>query len=807
MTELHTKNLFACMLMFIIHLLIMKPMVIDGLGPQGVDVIASKGESHQTSNYKKRTGEVALWNPYLFSGMPKYMRLGPQTPSVDTIINFIGNLIGNMFLWYIVGSLGFFFFMRYMGLSVIASFAGAMAFTLLPHYQSLWIEGHNVKFRAVMAVPWVAFTSRYFFDTRSIIGAALFALSYGNQIRTQHYQVVFYTSMLVFAIGIAPILTDLIKYRINRFFKTAGLLFCSIAFALMLAAQPLFLAGEYLPYSTRGSYTTDINLEVNPTKKNKGLDFQSATQWSTHPSSLISWIIPRFEGGMSSEIYKGENYPHLKGRSVPGYWGHMPFTQSYEFFGSIIIMLALLGFIQNRKNILFISLGLCALIFLLLSFGRHFEGFYKIFFNYVPFYKNFRAPMMSITLTGFIICMFSAFGFQILEKNISLKHKNNFLVISLLLIIIGILTWLGSSQLSFQKIGEQQYTPEIKTMIISIRRELLIEDVFRYFIIVGISILIVIGAMINKISKLGAVISIIVLMGLDLISIQMRKPVKFVNIKRLEKNHFQKTGTDQFLLKNPGPFRILPVGKLFGDNRWSYFHQNAGGYSAIKMNRMEEILKNSLYAGSIKDGGLNQNILKILNVHYVVALGIIDSPNFSPVYKDSQTGWMLFEFKEKIPRGYFVGNVETIEEASNRLRRLNSATFNPMESAIIETTLNDSISNPVKTEAKITKFSPNKINWKVSTDVKSLFVMSETPYKPGWKARLGNKEIDILTVNHVNMGVVIPKGDHKLSLVFYPDSYYLYDTVETISAVFLYVIIIGGVFSRRSNLYLLNYKK
>ena len=799
-----TQTLLACAFMLIIHVFLMEPMVIDGLSPQGVDVVASKGESHQARQYKARTGENPLWNPYLFSGMPRYMRMGPQTPSIDTFVNYVGIPFGNMFVWYLVGSLGFFFFMRYMGLSVLSSMAGALAFTLLPHYQSLWIEGHNVKFRAVMVIPWVAFSARYFFDSRSLLSAALFALAFGNQIRTQHYQVIFYTSILVFAMGIVPLSRDLINRKWRRFSKSTGLLFSSIAFALMLAAQPLFLAGEYLPFSARGTYTIDLTKSLNSVKKSDGLNFQSATQWSTHPSALVSWVIPRFEGGMSSEIYKGDNYPRLKGRSVPGYWGNMPFTQSYEFFGPVVLLLALLGFLQNRKNALFISLGLCGLYFVLLSFGRHLESFYTIFFNHLPYFKNFRAPMMSITVTGFIVCFFTAFGFENVKKNISLDHKNTVFIISGILIAVGVLTWLGASQFSFEKPGEQ-YSTEIKAMILSIRREFLMDDVFRYLIILGISIGLVIGAMMQKLSKFGAVIGLIALMGLDLISIQIRKPAKFVNMKRLERNHFQKTGTDDFLLKVPGYFRILPLGKLFGDNRWSYFHQSAGGYSAIKMNRMEEIIKNSLFLGSGETSGLNLNVLKILNVHYVVGTGTFNHPNFKPVYQDPKTGWQTFQFTEKLPRGYFVGKTETIEDAVERLRRINSNTFNPVELAILESDLEEKISIPSQSKAVNTAFSPDQIDWQVSTNEQSLLVLSETPYSPGWKAKLDGNDVKLLTANHVNMAIVVPEGEHTVRLIFHPDSYYLYSSIETIAAIVLYTTILGVLYWRRNNFFF--YKK
>ncbi len=48
------------------------PLLIDGKSPIGSDVIGGIGKVHQIIEYEKETGEQALWNPYVFSGMPQY---------------------------------------------------------------------------------------------------------------------------------------------------------------------------------------------------------------------------------------------------------------------------------------------------------------------------------------------------------------------------------------------------------------------------------------------------------------------------------------------------------------------------------------------------------------------------------------------------------------------------------------------------------------------------------------------------------------------------------------------------------------
>ena len=56
-----------------------------------------------------------------------------------------------------------------------------------------------------------------------------------------------------------------------------------------------------------------IDLSKNNVKEKElsGLDIQSATQWSTHPSSILGWLVARYQGGMSNEKYNGNKYPQL----------------------------------------------------------------------------------------------------------------------------------------------------------------------------------------------------------------------------------------------------------------------------------------------------------------------------------------------------------------------------------------------------------------------------------------------------------------------------------------------------------------
>jgi len=243
----------------ILLVILLKPMVFDGLSPQGVDIVGSLGATHQITEYHNETSERALWNPYLFSGMPQYHRIGPVTFSIDTILNILSRYFSGVFIYYLFAAIGSYLLFRYLKMSPIICFIATLIFILMPHYKSLYTEGHMAKFRALMILPWVLLTFLYFLDKRSLFTAAIFAILFSAQIRTQHYQIVFYTTLLIFAVGVYPVMKDLLEKKYYIFAKSALLVIGATVFGITMSSQPLLLAKEYIPYSKRGK--TTINLE------------------------------------------------------------------------------------------------------------------------------------------------------------------------------------------------------------------------------------------------------------------------------------------------------------------------------------------------------------------------------------------------------------------------------------------------------------------------------------------------------------------------------------------------------------------
>lgn len=782
-------------IMVIILVYLLKPMVIDGLSPQGVDVVGSIGETHKISQWSAESGEKALWNPYIFSGMPGYQRSSPVVFSVDTVLHWFGRYFNNVFIFYLFGGTGLFLFLRYLGMSPFVAWFGAIIFVLMPHYKSLFLEGHYTKFRALMVIPWMCLSFKYFLDKRSLLSAALFALFFGVQIRTQHYQIVFYSGLLIFAIGFYPVLKDLLDKSYLKFTKSITLIIAAVTLAILTASQPLFLANEYLPWSKRGKTTIDISApeKTKDIPAADGVSMEYATQWSTAPDELITWAVPRYFGGMSREKYSGDAIAQLKGREIPGYWGEMPFTQSYEYMGAITLLLAAIGLFYNRTNKFVISLAVFAAFLTLLSFGRHAEWFYSVFYNYIPYFNKFRAPMMSVTVTFFIVAVLAAFGLSALkdkvEKTLDFrKNKNLFLILGSF-ISFGILLWAGGQALSFIKAGEA-YDAQTTAVLQTIRMEMLNSDMLRYMALIAAASIAIIMYLSGKLKFIAVLLLLSTLSLIDLINIQSKVEKPYNDITKIENSYFRELESDRVIQQDKGLFRVYPMEGNFGNNRFSYFHQSIGGYSPIKMYHMEELVTNNLYNGT----NPNRNVMKILNVKYLISSRVQNAADLIPVNIDENQQLYTYRYNGFKERGFFIGSVNILEDEYRRLEEINNPAFNPDSTAILEEPLLSDINFPDSSSVKVTLFNPNQTHFDVYTDKQSLFVISEIYYPPGWKILInGNPAEKIYKANHAVQAVVVPAGRHKIEVNFAPDSYQRNVQLALGSVSLIFLIILGSL--------------
>jgi hypothetical protein len=783
--KITVKNalLIMTVLLLIILVSFYKPYVIDRLEPAGVDKMASVAQSKYIINYQQTTHNIPLWNPAIFCGIPIYYASPSSAIDIDILTSKINAIIDWRLSWFILAAIGMFLIFKMLEFPWYYALVGIIAFLFFPHYQALLNVGHFAKFRAAMAMPLVIFGFLYLIKKRNLISLLLFTILFSLQLRTQHYQIIFYTLLLLTTIGIWQIIEWIKSAQQKNIGVALGLFVLGLGLAVLMSAQPLFVANEYTPYSTRGGQAISLKDEVSETAvKSSGVTFEYATLWSLSPKELMTLLVPRFYGGTSQEVYSGKTYPQLRGREVPGYWGDMPFTQSSEYLGIITVILAVLGIWLQRKNGLIISLTVLLLFSLLLAFGRHFPPLYKALFLHLPYFSKFRVPMMILILTSFITILLAMFGLKSISGNSQQNFLRPVLIVSGFFFLVGLVPLTLPGILSFASPNDHQIisNPQVLAMLQTIRREFMQTDTLRMLVFIGAFAVLYYFFARRKIGKDLLIIGIFVLISVDMISISARflDRSRLVNQKSMERSYFKLNSFDKIILADDSYHRVLGIGNLFQSNDLAYRHQIVGGYSPIKPQLIQDIVDNNLYTND-PNQPVNWKVANMLNAKYIISPAQLPKSALTLMDVDQNRRTLLYKNYNALPRAYFVKTIKRFPDEKEVVRFLNNPDFDPSVMALTSETINDT-SYSAKGQVTIRNYTPNKIELSAACDDTAFLVLSEAYYPTGWNALIDSHKTHIYQVNHILRGIVIPPGDHQITFRFLPKSYVYSNRISTV---------------------------
>ncbi len=257
---------------------------------------------------------------------------------------------------------------------------------------------------------------------------------------------------------------------------------------------------KYLPWSIRG-----LGPAIAQGGGQAGYSLADATMWSFHPREILTFIVPSWFGLKS-----------------PYYWGDMPFTSSSFYFGVVPLLFAVLAFF-GKKDRLFWGLLAVTVFAFLLSFGSHFESFYALFFNILPFFNKFRTPSLILLLVILSGIVFAGYGLRfVLNLAETDKWKKRFLygaiVCAGLLVVIALAGGAFSGLFgSFTKAGESgQYSSEQLAQVRAMRFDMLKNDLLLALLWLGIAFT-ACWALLTR--KIKATVFLVIILGITAVDL------------------------------------------------------------------------------------------------------------------------------------------------------------------------------------------------------------------------------------------------------------------------------------------------
>jgi len=744
----------------------------------------------------KESGEFPLWMPYIFSGMPSLASfLAAGERSWDIVLQvlfafprFMGTLLGNdtarIGMWYTIYGWGVYTLLRVKQHDRIVALFSALA-AIFSTFVIVWVMiGHSTKPVALATLPWLLLALERIRTKFSLLNLFVLTLPLVALVGSTHPQMMFYIAVAV-AIYMLVELGMAIKSKqgVRNVLVAAGALVIAGGLALATHADMLLSTRSYTQYSTRGSAPL-VQSARNAQDASGGNDYAYATNWSFSPGEMTTFLVPNYYGFGKTEI-------DVNGREqrLMMYWGQMPFTDAANYMGVGVLMLAIVGLWQYRRDPFVIALGGISVVSLLLSFGKNLPLLYDIFFYNVPSFNKFRAPQIALALLQFAMPIMAGYGLTAVlgwhrEKTASQKLATKVIAgLCAVFLVVGVVAPGGSKDsyttAATAGYAEKGYPQDQASFIADIAYEEMASDWQASAAIALVTALILLLLVHGTMKPAVALPLLVVVTMADLWRVDYRPydPQK----TNVERTVFKRTDVVDFLQQDKAPYRIADFSSA-PPNSWArHSIEHVHGYSSAKMRVYQDML-DVAGAGPLRPGErpedragnsmiTNPMMWDLLNVKYIVSDRPI-FPNMQPVFASQENGQLIYSNPAALPRAWFVDTVRPESSGMKILEHLRDGTFNPRTTAYVESAagIAGTISRDSAATIRRTRQENQRIAFDVETATKGFMVVSEI-YYPEWQAYVDGVKVDIVKTNFLLRGVVIPAGKHTVEFTFESPSF------------------------------------
>jgi hypothetical protein len=333
------------------------------------------------------TGSIPLWNPMIMGGLPfiAVVTHGDILYPTALLRAFLPpHVVMNLafFLHYILAGFFTYLFLRRMAASWTGAVTGALAYQLSGIMISYVQPGHDGKLFVSTLLPLALLALVAALRDRRVWGYPLLAVAVALCLLSPHVQATYY---LLIAAGLFALYltfgeraTEPLKPRILRL----ALAFGAIVAGFGIGAPQILPFLEYIPHSPRAA--------------GYSVGYAGSTSFGIPWDHVPEFFIASFVG------------------HVDTYWGSNPLKYHSEYLGIPVIALAVLGFGDRRRRLVWWLSGI-GVLFLLIALGGA-TPFYHLWWAVMPMVKKTRAPGMVFFIVAFIVATLAAFGVSRVER-------------------------------------------------------------------------------------------------------------------------------------------------------------------------------------------------------------------------------------------------------------------------------------------------------------------------------------------------------------------------------------------------------
>lgn len=796
-------HIIAIITFLILTISFFSPIFLENKEIKQHDIIQWQGGAQELEQYRAETGEEGLWTNSMFSGMPGYL----------ISVHYSGELISILHQIYVLGIphpvnaifaalLSFYILLLVFGVRPYLAIGGAIAFAFTTFTMVSLEAGHNAKILAIAYVPLILAGIHLAFKNYKLLGFSLTALAMALHLRFNHLQITYYLLLIILIYGLVSLFYAYRKKLTLRFFKITFILVGAVVLALAANAGRILTLMEYSEYSIRGK--SELK-EADSSPASGGLDREYAFQWSSGIAETMTLLVPGFYGGATQEnlgtnsnlgeALSRNNVPPAQIQQVtenaPTYWGNQPSTAGPAYAGAIVIFLFVIGIIFADKKYKY-WLASATILSILLSWGKNFEVFNFLMFDYFPGYNKFRAVTMSIYISLLSMPLLGFIGLEkLFQTGLNAKTRKGFFLALGISGGICLLLFLFAGMFSYQGAVDSQLSSYPSWYLSALRadREAMLRgDALRSLIFIALSAGLIWFYLKGKLNSTFAVLGISLFILIDLWMVDKRYLTEENYVRTRSNSVFSPTPADSKILQDQSlSYRVLNLQDPWRDARTSYYHKSIGGYHGAKMRRYQDLIDkcinseiNTLIA-DLQSGNPNfvdYDVLNMLNTKYFLFGTTSESVIGNP---------------DPLGNAWLVGEIIPVDNPDEEIAA--TCTMNAKNEAIVDTSKFDISTKNFDTSGKITleNYKPSKLTYHFNSKGKSMAVFSEVYYPEGWTVTIDGQDAKMIRANYVLRALEIPEGEHEIVFEFNPASYTLGNNMMGVASILILLAFLGSI--------------
>jgi hypothetical protein len=791
--------LSAVLIILLLFLVFLSPMFFGGKTFQSGDILASKSMAPYIQNH---TDGFTLWNPLIFCGMPAYAIATGYLwfNLIAVIISAIKTIFGNFFsveyaswtIYLIILGISSFLLMKNLTKNTLVSLFTGIATSFSTGIIVFLYIGHVTKLTSLCFYPLIFLLLLRFQKKIYFIDFLILVITLQLFLQGFHAQIIFYIAFSV----VIYYLYFLIRYLVNKekeniinLVKSGLLVLAAVIIASLIQLDSFTQISEYTQYSTRGPKGIIENTKGSEDKSESDY-YDYHTLWSFSPQEVLTFVIPSYFG-FGNSTYNGP-LTNNQDLEVNTYFGQMPFVDVAMYMGVLIFFLGLFAIITRWREPFVQFLTILTGISLLISFGKNFPILFDLLFYHLPSFDKFRVPSMILVIVQLNFPILAGLGVM---KIIQIKDDKDLKLIKIIKNIaflfsgIFVLSILMNSMLSgwfTDRVTSYASTLQASNPQVAQRYTALADyssGMFTGDFIIAFAILAgtfwVAHLYLNsKFSKDIFVLVLIIFATFDLMRIDARGS-KYTDNPEI--NNMFDTPNYVNVIKNQKdkePFRIFNLkqdGSLgsynYNENYNAYFLlEDYYGYSGVKPRAYQDLID--------VVGPVNETAWRMLNVKYIITNSPAQLPGFEPISQSEKE--YIYKNNLALPRAYFVNKIESKKDI-DILNSIKSNSFDPRNIAYS----NDKKFNVDKPDStsyvRFTDYKNEKVSMDVNASGNNFLFLGNTYMTKGinvaglsselWKAYIDGNKTEIFKVNHGFMGIIVPKGTHKVEFIYLPTSF------------------------------------